>query len=169
MTLPASFDEVARELTVEAAKRAGLPRVVLIEEPLAAFYAWIYKHAGDWERFVSAGQKILVCDIGGGTTDFTLIRVRRGDTTGQVQFHRVAVGEHLILGGDNQDLAMAHQLEQRISTGEKLPPRQWDLLVRACRRVKESLLGDNAARTGDDQSSGRRGAPLRWFADRSDA
>ena len=76
LTLPASFDEIARELTVKAAARAGLARVVLIEEPQAAFYASIYKHAHDWERQVSPGQKILVCDIGGGTSDFTLIRVR---------------------------------------------------------------------------------------------
>ena len=79
LTLPASFDEVARELTVQAAARAGLPRVVLIEEPQAAFYAWIYKHQANWEQLVAPGQKILVCDIGGGTTDFTLIRVRRGE------------------------------------------------------------------------------------------
>ena len=79
LTLPASFDEIARELTVQAAARAGLPRVVLIEEPQAAFYAWIYKHQDNWEQLVSPGQKILVCDIGGGTTDFTLIRVRRGE------------------------------------------------------------------------------------------
>jgi hypothetical protein len=143
LTLPASFDEVARELTVEAAKLAGLSRVVLIEEPQAAFYAWIHKHAEDWEKFVSAGQKILVCDIGGGTTDFTLIQVRRGDESEKVHFHRVAVGEHLILGGDNQDLALAHHLEQRLTGGgDRLPPRQWDLLVRACRRVKETLLGE---------------------------
>ena len=92
LTLPASFDEVARELTVQAAARAGPARVVLIEEPQAAFYAWIYKHQDNWEQLVSPGQKILVCDIGGGTTDFTLIRVRRGDD-GKVQFHRVAVGD----------------------------------------------------------------------------
>ncbi len=143
LTLPASFDEVARELTVQAAAAAGLPRVVLIEEPQAAFYAWIHKHADNWEQFVSPGQKILVCDIGGGTTDFTLIRVRRGEQD-RVHFHRVAVGDHLILGGDNQDLALAHHLEQRLSPGSKLEPRQWDLLVRACRRVKETLLADDA-------------------------
>jgi hypothetical protein len=113
LTLPASFDEVARELTVKAAALAGLPRVVLIEEPQAAFYAWIYAHSGDWDRLVRPGQKILVCDIGGGTSDFTLIRVRRGEA-GQVQFHRVAVGNHLILGGDNLDLALAHHLERRL-------------------------------------------------------
>jgi molecular chaperone DnaK (HSP70) len=143
LTLPASFDEVARELTVKAAARAGLPRVVLIEEPQAAFYAWIYKHADDWEQLVTPGQKILVCDIGGGTSDFTLIRVRRGDD-GRVQFHRVAVGEHLILGGDNLDLALAYHLEQRLAGGGRLEPRTWSVLVRTCQRVKESLLGEGA-------------------------
>ncbi|MCE9525181.1 MAG: Hsp70 family protein, partial [Planctomycetales bacterium] len=142
LTLPASFDEVARELTVEAAAKAGLPRVVLIEEPQAAFYAWIYKHAENWDQLVSPGQKILVCDIGGGTTDFTLIRVRRGEE-GKVQFHRVAVGDHLILGGDNFDLALAQHAEKKLTSGGKLQPRQWDLLVRASRHTKEELLGDD--------------------------
>jgi len=140
LTLPASFDEVARELTVEAAAQAGLPRVILIEEPQAAFYAWLNRHPENWDQQVAPGQKILVCDIGGGTSDFTLIRVRRGDQ-GRVQFHRVAVGDHLILGGDNLDLALAHYLEGRIGSTGKLTPRQWDVLVRACRRVKEELLG----------------------------
>lgn len=139
LTLPASFDEVARELTVKAAKLAGLPRVVLIEEPQAAFYAWIHAQGDDWQRQVSPGQKILVCDFGGGTSDFTLIRVRRGEA-GKVQFHRVAVGEHLILGGDNLDLALAHHLEPKIARGGKLEPRQWAVLVRSCRHVKETLL-----------------------------
>ena len=111
--------------------------MVLIEEPQAAFYAWIYAHADDWERLVAPGQKILVCDIGGGTSDFTLIRVRRGEG-GKVQFHRVAVGDHLILGGDNLDLALAQYVEQKIG---KLEPRQWAVLVRTCRAVKETLLG----------------------------
>ncbi|MEQ8790959.1 MAG: Hsp70 family protein [Pirellulaceae bacterium] len=143
LTLPASFDEVARELTIEAAARAGLLRVVLIEEPQAAFYAWIDAHADDWQRHVEPGQKILVCDIGGGTSDFTLIRVRRaeGQSAGQVQFHRVAVGDHLILGGDNLDLALAKHLQQKFD-GD-LEPRQWEVLVRACRRVKEELLGEH--------------------------
>jgi molecular chaperone DnaK (HSP70) len=143
LTLPASFDEVARELTVKAAAQAGLPRVVLIEEPQAAFYAWIYAHTQDWEQLVAAGQKILVCDIGGGTSDFTLIRVRRGES-GKVQFHRVAVGEHLILGGDNLDLALARHLEARLTGGGNLDPRQWAVLVRICQRVKEQLLGTDA-------------------------
>lgn len=141
LTLPASFDEVARELTVQAAARAGLPRVVLIEEPQAAFYAWINKHAANWEERVTPGQKILVCDVGGGTTDFTLIRVRRGEG-GRVQFHRVAVGDHLILGGDNFDLALAQHLEQRFTKGGKLPPRQWDVLLRLARQLKEEMLAD---------------------------
>ena len=146
LTLPASFDEVARELTVKAAALAGLPRVVLIEEPQAAFYAWIYAHADDWDRLVAPGQKILVCDIGGGTSDFTLIRVRRGEG-GKVQFHRVAVGDHLILGGDNLDLALAHHIEQHVAAGRS--DRDWSrgsgpCCVRTCRGVKETLLGPDA-------------------------
>ena len=143
LTIPASFDEVARELTIKAAKQAGLTRVVLIEEPQAAFYAWIDKHADHWDQLVSPGQTILVCDVGGGTTDFTLIRVRRA-TDGAVQFHRVAVGEHLILGGDNLDLALAHHLEQRVKPGGQLEPRQWSVLVRSCRQLKEILMAANA-------------------------
>jgi hypothetical protein len=143
LTLPASFDEIARELTVRAAAQAGLAKVVLIEEPQAAFYAWIYKHSLDWHEIVSPGQKILVVDIGGGTSDFTLIRVR-GEPDGKVRFHRVAVGEHLILGGDNLDLALAHHLEQRLTSGGKLDPRPWAVLVRTCRQVKETLLGRDA-------------------------
>ncbi len=139
LTLPASFDEVARELTIEAAANAGLPKVLLIEEPQAAFYAWIHNHSDNWNQQVEPGQKILVCDIGGGTSDFTLIRVRRGDQD-RVQFHRVAVGDHLVLGGDNLDLALAKQLEAKL--GGNFPARQWDLLLRTCRRVKEELLGD---------------------------
>jgi len=152
LTLPASFDEVARELTVEAAAQAGLRRVVLIEEPQAAFYSWVYRHTDDWETLVEPGQKILVCDIGGGTSDFTLIRVRAAggkDAEGKsndntVQFHRVAVGEHLILGGDNLDLALATHVEKKLTNDGKLEPRQWDVLVRTCRGAKETLLGENA-------------------------
>ena len=156
LTLPASFDEIARELTVEAAARAGLPRVVLLEEPQAAFYAWVYKHAQSWHDLVQPGQTILVCDIGGGTSDFTLIRVRRvaekaADSAAageqRVQFHRIAVGNHLILGGDNLDLALARHLEDKLTGGGKLPATQWDLLVRIAQRVKEELLGPDAPET----------------------
>ncbi|MGN6135050.1 MAG: Hsp70 family protein [Aureliella sp.] len=160
LTLPASFDEVARQLTIEAARAAGLPRVLLIEEPQAAFYWWLYRHHANWEQVVSVGQTILVCDIGGGTTDFTLIRVREaspnarsataesGDAeTLQAQdrqrlsLHRVAVGEHLILGGDNIDLALARLVEEKLPAGQRLSPRSWDMLRGAARSAKEQLLG----------------------------
>ncbi len=147
ITLPASFDEIARELTVQAASMAQLPNVVLIEEPQAAFYAWVYKHSDNWPKMVSAGHTILVCDIGGGTSDFTLIKVRQSDDSSdsqRVQFHRVAVGDHLILGGDNLDLALAHHIEAKLTDDTKLTPRQWDVLVGSCRRVKETLLGPDA-------------------------
>jgi len=143
LTLPASFDEVARELTVRAARQAGLPRVVLIEEPQAAFYAWIDAHQDDWQQRVEPGQKILICDVGGGTSDFTLIRVRPAGE-GRVQFHRVAVGEHLILGGDNLDLALAAHLEAKLADGGQIDGRAWGVLVRQCRQVKETLLGPDA-------------------------
>jgi len=144
VTLPASFDEIARELTVQAARRAGLPRILLLEEPQAAFYAWIDRHQETWQSLVRPGQKILVCDVGGGTSDFTLIRVKAAD--GGMQFHRIAVGEHLILGGDNLDLALAHYLEPKLTGGgeRELSPRQWDTLVRLCRETKERLLADDA-------------------------
>ncbi len=141
LTLPASFDEVARELTIRAAQQAGLKRVVLIEEPQAAFYAWIAKHTDDWEQRVAEGQTILVCDVGGGTSDFTLIRVRK-QADGTIQFHRIAVGDHLILGGDNMDLALAHHLERRLKPNGRLDPRPWSTLLRSCRHVKELLMGN---------------------------
>lgn len=139
ITVPASFDEIARELTVEAATRAGLPRVVLLEEPQAAFYAWMDRHQ-DETAGLRAGQRILVCDIGGGTTDFTLIEVRT-ESDG-LTFHRVAVGDHLILGGDNLDLALAHYVEEKLGAPGDLEPHPWSVLVRKCQRAKESLLGD---------------------------
>ena len=139
--VPASFDEVARELTVQAARQAGLVKFVLLEEPQAAFYAWIHDRGTQWGTQVQAGQTILVCDVGGGTSDFTLIRVRPA-ANGKVMFHRVAVGEHLILGGDNLDLALAHHVERKLKgDAGKLDPRQFGPLVRACRAAKETLLG----------------------------
>lgn len=143
ITVPASFDEIARELTVAAASEAGIKRIVLLEEPQAAFYAWINQHSKDWQNRVSPGQKILICDIGGGTTDFTLIQVRGTETGGQVQFHRIAVGDHLILGGDNLDLALAYSIESKQLNGKKLVPRQFGSLVRNCQRAKEAFLGEN--------------------------
>src|ERR687888_2012017 len=148
LTVPASFDAVARQLTVAAARQAGLQHLVLLEEPQAALYAWGYTHEDDWHTLVQPGLTILVCDIGGGTTDLTLIRVRDGSRAsaaedGKLQLQRIAVGDHVILGGDNLDLALAHFLEPRLTASAtgKLSPRQWDTLVRVCCHVKETFLG----------------------------
>ena len=112
LTVPASFDEVSRELTAAAAREAGLPRFTLLEEPQAAFYAWIAQHQTSWPELISQDQLILVCDIGGGTCDFNLIRVTpEEDGLGLL---RVAVGEHLLLGGDNMDLALARAVEIKL-------------------------------------------------------
>jgi len=143
ITIPASFDEAARELTVEAAKKAGISALILIEEPQAAFYAWLSRHENTWSETLSPDDHILVCDVGGGTTDLTLIHARPGDQ-GLVAFHRTAVGDHLILGGDNLDLALAHALEEKLSGGRKLEARVWTTLVRLCRHYKEYLLSENA-------------------------
>ncbi len=143
LTVPASFDEVARELTLEAARQAGLTRVTMIEEPQAAFYAWIVGHESSWRESLHAGQVILVCDVGGGTTDFTLIVVDEGQKG--LRFERVAVGEHLLLGGDNMDLALARRVEERLTgkTG-KLEPQAWAGLVHAARLAKEDLLAEES-------------------------
>ena len=141
ITIPASFDEVARELTVAAAHKAGIPRPALIEEPQAAFYAWIHQHQNSWETQVLPGQTILVCDIGGGTTDFSLIQARAREDG--VEFHRVAVGDHLLLGGDNLDLAIAHHVESLLSPEQPLAPAQWSRLIPEARNAKEILLGQN--------------------------
>jgi len=138
VTVPASFDEAARELTLQAAAKAGYPPVVLLEEPQAAFYAWIDAMKGG--KGLGPGERVLVFDVGGGTTDFTLIEV---DASG-AGFTRTAVGDHLLLGGDNLDLTLAKIVEQRIvaRTGKKLDALQWHGLVHACRLAKETLLGD---------------------------
>jgi molecular chaperone DnaK (HSP70) len=139
VTVPASFDEAARELTLQAAREAGYPPVVLLEEPQAAFYAWIDQHRGA-ARALRPGDRILVFDVGGGTTDFTLITV---DEDGD-GFARTAVGDHLLLGGDNIDLTLAKLVEQRMvaKAGKKLDALQWHGLVHACRLAKESILTD---------------------------
>jgi molecular chaperone DnaK (HSP70) len=139
LTVPASFDEAARELTIEAAKRAGLTSITLLEEPQAAFYCWIVSHQDRWQREVRAGELILVCDIGGGTTDFSLITVV--ETPTGPGFRRVAVGDHLMLGGDNVDLALAHHIEKKLG-GVRLDFDQWSALRSACRTAKEKLLGE---------------------------
>ena len=139
LTVPASFDEAARELTIEAAKRAELATITLLEEPQAAFYCWIVSHQDRWQREVRAGELILVCDIGGGTTDFSLITVV--ETPTGPGFRRVAVGDHLMLGGDNIDLALAHHVEKKLG-GVRLDAEQWSALRFACRTAKEKLLGE---------------------------
>ncbi|MBV8488453.1 MAG: hsp70 family protein [Planctomycetaceae bacterium] len=137
LTVPASFDEAARELTLEAAKKAELSSITLLEEPQAAFYCWIVSHQDRWQREVRAGELILVCDIGGGTTDFSLITVI--ETPTGPGFRRVAVGDHLMLGGDNIDLALAHHVEKKLG-GVRLDTEQWSALRFACRTAKEKLL-----------------------------
>ena len=144
LTVPASFDEDARELTVEAARRAGLDKLTLLEEPLAAFYAWIAANrdaqAGKGED-LRDGDLILICDIGGGTTDFSLVSVRLVD--GEHQFERTAIGEHLLLGGDNLDFALARRVEEKLND-VKLTLRQRYALRRACCSAKERLLSDSS-------------------------
>ncbi|WP_435010611.1 Hsp70 family protein [Tundrisphaera lichenicola] len=139
LTVPASFDEAARELTVEAAKKAGITHPILLEEPQAAFYCWIVTHQDVWQREVRAGELILVCDIGGGTTDFSLITVV--ETPSGPGFRRVAVGDHLMLGGDNIDLALAHLVEKKLGAS-RLDTEQWSALRYSCRIAKEKLLSD---------------------------
>ena len=141
LTVPASFDEAARELTLAAAKVAGFASLTLLEEPQAAFYCWIVSHQDGWQREVRAGELILVCDIGGGTTDFSLITVV--ETPTGPGFRRVAVGDHLMLGGDNIDLALAHRVEAKLK-GVRLDAEQWSALRHACRSAKERLLADES-------------------------
>ncbi len=144
LTVPASFDAVARELTAEAAREAGLGEVTLVEEPQAACYAWIAARGDRWREEVAVGDVILVCDVGGGTTDFTLIAVR--DEGGELSLERVAVGDHILLGGDNMDLALAHAVGEELSrAGNRLDAWQFRSLVHACRRAKEELLGNRGA------------------------
>jgi molecular chaperone DnaK (HSP70) len=141
LTVPASFDAVARELTVEAAKLAGLHHVTLLEEPQAAFYSWIEAHGDRWRKNVSVGDIILVCDIGGGTTDLTLIAVAEQD--GELALTRVAVGEHILLGGDNMDRGLAYAIQRKLALESiKLDTGQLMALVHNCRFAKEALLAD---------------------------
>jgi molecular chaperone DnaK (HSP70) len=143
LTVPASFDEVARELTVESAAMAGLKSVTLLEEPLAAFYSWLIRHENRWGQFVSPDELILVCDVGGGTTDFTLISLR--EVAGSPRFERIAVGDHLILGGDNMDLALARSIEMRLGKSKAiLAGDRWKTLCHQCRQAKEMLLNGTA-------------------------
>jgi hypothetical protein len=140
LTVPASFDPVARELTREAAGAAGLPSdFVLLEEPQAALYAWLDQQGEDWRSKLSVGKSILVCDVGGGTTDLTLISVE--EENGNLVLNRVAVGNHLLVGGDNMDLATAHVVASKFAEkGTQLNPWQSVSLWHSCRKAKETLL-----------------------------
>jgi len=147
LAVPASFDAAARDLTVRAAELAGLDRARLIEEPQAAFYAWLADTGGAWRRMVRVGDVILVCDVGGGTTDLTLVAV--AEEGGSLVLERKAVGDHILLGGDNMDLTLAHTVRARLADGGTTLD-EWQLrgLVHACRDAKEILLGARApART----------------------
>jgi molecular chaperone DnaK (HSP70) len=138
LTVPASFDEEARELTVQAAREAGIEKLTLVEEPAAAFYSWIANHLAQSQKSLFDGQLVLVCDVGGGTSDFTLIKVHRdGD---RIEFIRTAVGKHLLLGGDNLDLTLAWLVEAKLNT--QLSIRQRSGLRRQCAAAKERILAD---------------------------
>jgi molecular chaperone DnaK (HSP70) len=140
VTVPASFDEVARDLTLEAAEKAGLRHVTLLEEPLAAFYSWLAQHEDDWDLYVKPDDGILVCDVGGGTTDLTLVALKE-EIHGSPRFERIAVGDHLLLGGDNIDMALARMLEQRLGGSmPKLGADRWKSLCSQCRLAKEQIL-----------------------------
>ncbi len=143
LTVPASFDAVARELTREAALAAGLPpELVLIEEPQAAVYAWLVAVGERWRKVLKVEDRLLVCDVGGGTTDFTLIRV--AEEQGELSLVRAAVGDHLLVGGDNMDLALAHFVAGKFAKeGVKLNPWQSVSLWHSCRAAKETLLAED--------------------------
>ena len=148
--MPASFDEEARELTVAAAHEAGIEQLTLLEEPAAAFYAWIASHLARSNKELFDGQMVLVCDVGGGTSDFTLVRVDRdGD---RVQFTRTTVGRHLLLGGDNLDLTISWLAESKL--GKSLSLRQRSGLRRQCSNAKEVLLSPGAPASMDVTVSG---------------
>ncbi|MBF6629791.1 MAG: hsp70 family protein [Comamonas sp.] len=145
LTVPASFDEGARALTLEAARLAGLPQVQLLEEPKAAFHDWLLLQGARLSQQLADSRWVLVVDVGGGTTDLTLIRVGPAADGGLPALTRTAVGEHLMLGGDNMDLAIAHQMEPLLaSEGQRLPAARFAQLVQRCRTAKEQLLAADA-------------------------
>jgi len=139
ITIPASFDPAARDLTIEAAHRAGLNQAILLEEPQAALYSWIQSSQGGWRKQVKVGDIILVIDMGGGTTDLSLIAVT--EQAGDLVLNRVAVGDHILLGGDNMDLALAYVIKAKLAAeGKNLEPWQIQGLTQGCRVAKEQLL-----------------------------
>ncbi|MFC0253059.1 Hsp70 family protein [Massilia consociata] len=143
LTVPASFDEGARALTLEAARMAGLPELRLLEEPQAALYDWLYRHRATLAQDLAGTRLVLVADVGGGTTDFSLVKVELGED-GQPKLTRIGVGNHLILGGDNMDLALAHLLEGRLGNEGRLSAGRLAQLTERCRAAKEQLLAPDA-------------------------
>lgn len=142
VTVPASFDEVARQLTHDAAVAAGFPSCTLLEEPQAAFYAWLSHHENDWRSLVKPGDTLLVCDVGGGTADFSLIAVL--ETQGELSLSRIAVGDHILLGGDNMDLALAYRARAGLPEGsQNLDAWQMGVLTYGAQLAKERLLSDD--------------------------
>ncbi|WP_022668302.1 Hsp70 family protein [Desulfospira joergensenii] len=140
ITVPASFNEEARDLTMEAIKIAGLGQsVTLLEEPLAAFYSWLILHETDWDQHIKEDDLVLVCDVGGGTTDFSLISLKAAQ--GTPRFERIAVGDHLVLGGDNIDLALAKIVEAKFKSKTSMTSDKWKTLCHRCREAKETILG----------------------------
>ncbi len=143
ITVPASFDPAARELTAEAVRAAGIEHFILLEEPQAALYNWIQSSHGGWRKQVQVGDIILVIDVGGGTTDLSLIAVTELD--GSLELNRVAVGDHILLGGDNMDLALAHVVRTKLaSEGKTLDLWQLQALTHGCRAAKETILADSS-------------------------
>jgi molecular chaperone DnaK (HSP70) len=141
LTVPASFDAAARDLTVEAALAAGLDSATLLEEPQAALYAWLEAAGDDFRKYLGPGDRVLVVDIGGGTTDFSLIAAEERD--GALELRREAVGDHILLGGDNMDLALAHLCAGKLAEqGKEVDRFGLGTLTHACRAAKERLLGD---------------------------
>lgn len=142
ITVPASFDPAARDLTAEAANQVGFNHVTLLEEPQAAVYSWIKNCDDSWRDQVTVGDVILVVDIGGGTTDLSLVAVT--EESGNLTLNRVAVGDHILLGGDNMDLALAYRLKMKLAAeGKQLQPWQVQVITHACRDAKEALLSDS--------------------------
>ncbi|MFA0158036.1 Hsp70 family protein [Vibrio sp. 10N.261.46.A3] len=141
ITVPASFDPAARDLTAEAARNVGFTHLTLLEEPQAALYSWIDNSNDTWRDEVNVGDIVLVVDIGGGTTDLSLVEVTQDD--GNLSLNRIAVGEHILLGGDNMDLALAYRLKMKLAQeGKELAPWQVQAMTHACRDAKEALLND---------------------------
>ncbi|MFA0629330.1 Hsp70 family protein [Vibrio sp. 10N.222.49.A3] len=141
ITVPASFDPAARDLTAEAARNVGFTHLTLLEEPQAALYSWIDNSNDTWRDEVNVGDIVLVVDIGGGTTDLSLVEVTQDE--GNLSLNRIAVGEHILLGGDNMDLALAYRLKMKLAQeGKELAPWQVQAMTHACRDAKEALLND---------------------------